>query len=179
METLQVRKEIRKMEDEVFQEISKASSAVPRRQEMFYKKAKDRSTYEQQLVELINRQIRTKDPRPNGTEIREERQLKGKYEELQRKLANLPAKPALPQAFVTTDLSHRPARTSPRQRKETFPAYRPCSACPTGNQGHSTHTTGRRLAGELIASPDNPLSTRVIVSGSGSIPERAVRRQRL
>ncbi len=171
METLQVRKEIRKMEDEVFQgDIKGVVRQFPHDvQEMFYKKAEDRSTYEQQLVELINRQIRNKRSKTKwDKKFEKSKELKGKYEELQRKLANLPAKPALPQAFVTTDLSHRPARTfiPGKKRTETFPAYLTLLGLPNPEIKATPHgTTGRRLAlANWIASPDNPLSTRVIVN---------------
>ena len=171
MKTLQVRKEIRKMEDEVFQgDIKGVVRQFPQDvQEMFYKKAEDRSTYEQQLVELINRQIRNKRSKTKwDKKFEKSKELKGKYEELQRKLANLPAKPALPQAFVTTDLSHRPARTfiPGKKRTETFPAYLTLLGLPNPEIKATPHgTTGRRLAlANWIASPDNPLSTRVIVN---------------
>ena len=61
-ETIQVRDEIRKMEDEVFQgDIKNVVKQFPQDvQDMFYKKAEERTTYEQQLVELINRQVRHK-----------------------------------------------------------------------------------------------------------------------
>ena len=128
METLQVRNEIRKMEDEVFQgDIKGVVRQFPQDvQDMFYKKAEDRSTYEQQLVELINRQIREQKIQDQmGQKIREDEELKSKYEELQLKLASLGPSLPLPQAFVTTDLSDRPARTfiPGKKRKETFPAF--------------------------------------------------------
>jgi len=170
-ETLQVRNEIRKMEDEVFQgDIKNVVKQFPQDvKDMFYKKAEDRSTYEQQLVELINRQIRNKrDKTKWDKKFEKSEELKGKYEELQRKLANLPAKPTLPQAFVTTDLSDRPARTfiPGKKRKETSPAFLTLLGLPSPKIKATPHgTTGRRLAlASWIASPDNPLSTRVIVN---------------
>ncbi|MDC0157375.1 DUF1549 and DUF1553 domain-containing protein [Verrucomicrobia bacterium] len=169
--TIQVRDEIRKMEDEVFQgDIKNVVKQFPQDvKDMFYKKAEDRSTYEQQLVELINRQIRTQKTRKKwDKKFEKDEELKSKYEKLQLKLDSLGTKPSLPQAFITTDLSDQPARTfiPGKKRKETSPAFLTLLGLPNPKVKPTQHgTTGRRLAlANWIASPDNPLSTRVIVN---------------
>ncbi|MBT4665561.1 MAG: DUF1553 domain-containing protein, partial [Opitutae bacterium] len=138
-------------------------------QDMFYKKAEDRSTYEQQLVELINRQIRTQKIRKKwDKEFEKNEELKSKYEKLQLKLASLGTKPSLPQAFITTDLSDRSAQTfvPGKKKQEVLPAFLTLLGLPNPKIKSTKHgTTGRRLAlANWIASPDNPLSTRVIVN---------------
>ena len=127
-ETIQVRDEIRKMEDEVFQgDIKNVVKQFPQDvQDMFYKKAEERSTYEQQLVELINRQVRDKRSKTKwDKKFEKDEELKSKYETPSHKLASLGTKPSLPQAFITTDLSDQPARTfiPGKKRKETSPAF--------------------------------------------------------
>jgi hypothetical protein len=170
-ETLSVREEIRKLQDEVFQgDVKSVVKQFPQDvQEMFYKSQEERSTYEQQLVELINRQIRTKRSKTKWDKKFEKSEvLKSKYEKLQLELASLATKPSLPQAFITTDLSTQPARTfvPGKERRETFPAFLTLLGLPSPKIKSTEHgTTGRRLAlANWIASPDNPLSTRVIVN---------------
>ena len=170
-ETIQVRDEIRKMEDEVFQgDIKNVVKQFPQDvQDMFYKKAEERSTYEQQLVELINRQVRDKRSKTKwDKKFEKDEELKSKYEKLQLKLASLGTKPSLPQAFITTDLSDQPARTfiPGKKRKETSPAFLALLGLPNPEIKPTPHgTTGRRLAlANWITSPENPLSTRVIVN---------------
>ena len=170
-ETIQVRDEIRKMEDEVFQgDIKNVVKQFPQdAQDMFYKKAEERSTYEQQLVELINRQVRDKRSKTKwDKKFEKDEELKSKYEKLQLKLASLGTKPSLPQAFITTDLSDQPARTfiPGKKRKETSPAFLALLGLPNPEIKPTPYgTTGRRLAlANWITSPENPLSTRVIVN---------------
>lgn len=170
-ETIQVRDEIRKMEDEVFQgDIKNVVKQFPQDvKDMFYKKAEDRSTYEQQLVELINRQVRDKRSKTKwDKKFEKDEELKSKYEKLQLKLASFGTKPSLPQAFITTDLSDQAARTfiPGKKRKEASPAFLALLGLPNPKIKPTPHgTTGRRLTlANWIASPDNPLSTRVIVN---------------
>ena len=162
-ETIQVRDEIRKMEDEVFQgDIKSVVKQFPQDvQDMFYKKAEERSTYEQQLVELINRQVRDKRSKTKwDKKFEKDEELKSKYEKLQLKLASLGTKPSLPQAFITTDLSDQPARTfiPGKKRKETSPAFLALLGLPNPEIKPTPHgTTGRRLAlANWITSPENP-----------------------
>ena len=136
-------------------------------QEMYYKKPEERTTHEQQLVEMVNRQVRQKGKRIKWEEKFKE-ELKKKYDNLNLQLASFSPKPSLPQAFITTDLSVRPARTfvPGKKKQETFPEFLSLLNLPSPKIEETKHgTTGRRLAlANWITSPDNPLSTRVIVN---------------
>ena len=94
--------------------------------------------------------------------------MKKKYDDLNLELASFSPKPSLPQAFITTDLSVRPAHYFCSQEKETetFPEFLTLLNLPSPKIEETKHgTTGRRLAlANWITSPDNPLSTRVIVN---------------
>ena len=168
-ETMPIRKKMRQLEDEVFKyHIKGVVKQFPEDvQDMFYKKAEDRSTYEQQLVELVNRQIRVKRAKTKW-EFKNKEDLKTEYEKLKVELASFSPKPSLPQAFITTDLSANPARTyiPGRKKEETTPAFLSLLGLPKPEVRKTPHgTTGRRLAlANWITSPDNPLSTRVIVN---------------
>ena len=168
-ETMPIRKKMRQLEDEVFKyHIKGVVKQFPEDvQDMFYKKAEDRSTYEQQLVELVNRQIRVKRAKTKW-EFKNKEDLKTEYEKLKVELASFSPKPSLPQAFITTDLSVRPARTfvPGKKKQETFPEFLSLLNLPSPKIEETKHgTTGRRLAlANWITSPDNPLSTRVIVN---------------
>ena len=138
-------------------------------QEMYYKKPEERTTHEQQLVEMVNRQVRHKWIRTKWEEkFKKKEELKKKYDDLNLELASFSPKPSLPQAFITTDLSTRPARTfvPGKKRQETFPEFLTLLNLPSPKIEETKHgTTGRRLAlANWITSPDNPLSTRVIVN---------------
>ena len=138
-------------------------------QEMYYKKPEERTTHEQQLVEMVNRQVRHKSIRIKWEEkFKKNEELKKKYDDLNLQLASFSPKPSLPQAFITTDLSTRPARTfvPGKKRQETFPEFLTLLNLPSPKIEETKHgTTGRRLAlANWITSPDNPLSTRVIVN---------------
>jgi len=136
-------------------------------QGMYYKKTEERTTHEQQLVEMVNRQVRQKGKRIKWEEKFKE-ELKKKYDDLNLQLASFSPKPSLPQAFITTDLSVRPARTfvPGKKKQETFPEFLSLLNLPSPKIEETKHgTTGRRLAlANWITSPDNPLSTRVIVN---------------
>jgi hypothetical protein len=169
--TLSVREEIRKLQEEAFKgDLKKVVKQFPQDvKDMFYKKAEDRSTYEQQLVELIERQVRVKRSKTKwDKKFEKDEELRSNYEKLKLELVSLGTKPSLPQAFITTDLSDQPARTfiPGKKRKETFPAFLTLLGLPSPKVKPTQHgTTGRRLAlANWIASPDNPLSTRVIVN---------------
>ena len=138
-------------------------------QEMYYKKPEERTTHEQQLVEMVNRQVRHKSIRIKWEEkFKKNEELKKKYDDLNLELASFSPKPSLPQAFITTDLSTRPARTfvPGKKKQETFPEFLTLLNLPSPKIEETKHgTTGRRLAlANWITSPDNPLSTRVIVN---------------
>ena len=138
-------------------------------QEMYYKKPEERTTHEQQLVEMVNRQVRHKSIRIKWEEkFKKNEELKKKYDDLKIQLASFSPKPSLPQAFISTDLSVRPARTfvPGKKKEETFPEFLTLLNLPSPKIEKTKHgTTGRRLAlANWITSPDNPLSTRVIVN---------------
>ena len=138
-------------------------------QEMYYKKPEERTTHEQQLVEMVNRQVRHKWVRTKwDKKLNNKEELKKKYEDLKHQLASFSPRPSLPQAFVTTDLSVRPARTfiPGKKKRETFPEFLSLLKLPAPKIKETEHgTTGRRLAlANWITSPENPLSTRVIVN---------------
>ena len=138
-------------------------------QEIYYKKPEERTTHEQQLVEMVNRQVRHKWVRTKWDEkLKKKEQLKKKFDDLNHQLASFSPKPSLPQAFITTDLSVRPARTfiPGKKKRETFPEFLSLLKLPAPKIKETEHgTTGRRLAlANWITSPENPLSTRVIVN---------------
>ncbi|MDA7757816.1 DUF1549 and DUF1553 domain-containing protein [Opitutales bacterium] len=168
-ETMPIRKKMRQLEDEVFKyHIKGVVKRFPEDiQEIFYKEKAVRSTYEQQLVELVNRQIREKRSKTKW-EFKNKEDLKTEYEKLKVELASFSPNPSLPQAFITTDLSANPARTyiPGRKKEETTPAFLTLLGLPKPEVRKTPHgTTGRRLAlANWITSPENPLSTRVIVN---------------
>ena len=168
-ETMPIRKKMRQLEDEVFKyHIKSVVKQFPQDiQKIFYKGKAVRSTYEQQLVELVNRQIREKRAKTKW-EFKNKEDLKTEYEKLKVELTSFSPKPSLPQAFITTDLSANPARTyiPGRKKEETTPAFLTLLGLPKPEVRKTQHgTTGRRLAlANWITSSENPLSTRVIVN---------------
>ena len=168
-ETMPIRKKMRQLEDEVFKyHVKGVVKQFPEDiQKIFYKEKAVRSTYEQQLVELVNRQIREKRAKTKW-EFKNKEDLKTEYEKLKVELASFSPKPSLPQAFITTDLSVKPARTyiPGRKKEETTPAFLTLLGLPKPEIRKTPHgTTGRRLAlANWITSSENPLSTRVIVN---------------
>ena len=170
-ETAEIRKKLFELKKDIFKgEEKNAVKQFPDDvQHMYYKKPEDRTTYEQQLVEMVNRQVRHKWIRTKWDEkFKKKEELKKKYDLLNHQLASFSPKPSLSQAFITTDLSVRPARTfvPGRKKRETFPEFLSLLNLPPPKIKETEHgTTGRRLAlANWITSPDNPLSTRVIVN---------------
>ena len=170
-ETVEVREKLLELKKDIFkgEEKNVVKQFPADIQEMYYKKPEDRTTHEQQLVEMVNRQVRHKWIRTKWEEkFKKKEELKKKYDDLNLELANFSPKPSLPQAFITTDLSVRPARTfvPGKKRQETFPEFLTLRNLPSPKIEETKHgTTGRRLAlANWITSPDNPLSTRVIVN---------------
>ena len=170
-ETVEVREKLLELKKDIFkgEEKNVVKKFPADIQEMYYKKPEERTTHEQQLVEMVNRQVRHKWIRTKWEEkFKKKEELKKKYDDLNLELASFSPKPSLPQAFITTDLSVRPARTfvPGKKRQETFPEFLTLLNLPSPKIEETKHgTTGRRLAlANWITSPDNPLSTRVIVN---------------
>ena len=170
-ETVEVREKLLELKKDIFkgEEKNVVKQFPADIQEMYYKKPEERTTHEQQLVEMVNRQVRHKWIRTKWEEkFKKKEELKKKYDDLNLELASFSPKPSLPQAFITTDLSVRPARTfvPGKKRQETFPEFLTLLNLPSPKIEETKHgTTGRRLAlANWITSPDNPLSTRVIVN---------------
>ena len=170
-ETTEVREKLLELKKDLFKgdEKNVVKQFPADAQEMYYKKPEERTTHEQQLVEMVNRQVRHKWVRTKwDKKLTKKEELKKKYEDLNHQLASFSPKPSLHQAFVTTDLSVRPARTfiPGKKKRETFPEFLSLLKLPAPKIKETEHgTTGRRLAlANWITSPENPLSTRVIVN---------------
>ena len=170
-QTFPIRNQIEQIKKELFRgdEKSVVKQFPDDIQKLYYKKKEERTTYEQQLVEMVNRQVYRKWTRTKWDEkIKKKKDLKKKYEDLNLQLASFSPKPSLPQAFITTDLSENPARTyiPGRKKEETTPAFLTLLGLPKPEVRKTPHgTTGRRLAlANWITSSENPLSTRVIVN---------------
>lgn len=140
-------------------------------QAIYEKPKQERTAYEEQLAQLVQRQVDHKEKRLDfeKTFAKDAAKLE-KYKTLKAELAALdPLKPQpLPGAFITTDVGPDPAETFFKKRGEKVsvePAFltllnpdKP-KIEPTGS------TTGRRTAlASWVASEDNPFSTRVIVN---------------
>ncbi|MFT5465123.1 MAG: hypothetical protein ACI8UO_000209 [Verrucomicrobiales bacterium] len=141
-------------------------------QEMYGKPQGDRTAFEEQMVMLVDRQVRAKrsnsDPKKYIDGKSDE--IKARYAELQAKLKEFEAmKPdPLPLAFTTTDVGPKPAKTFLNSRSgkvEVAPEFLTLLGQPAPKISPTATTTGRRTAlANWIASPDNPLATRVIVN---------------
>ncbi len=154
-------------------------------QEIYAKPAAERTAYEEQLAQLVQRQVDHKWRR-----IKWETELKkkddGRLERYQALTAELrkfdhlkPETP--PNGFIATDVKTRPAATflAKRSGKEAVePAFLTLLGQPAPEIAPTASTTGRRRAlADWIASENNPLSTRVIVNriwqhhfGRGIVP---------
>jgi len=141
--------------------------------EMYGKPASQRSPYEEQISQLVQRQVDYAFQRMDFEKIfaKDKRKL-AKYQDLTKKLKSFDhlKPPAPPKAFVATDVSARAAPTFYKDKKskkdtEVEPAFLTILGSPEPKITPTRHTTGRRLAlANWIASKDNPLSTRVIVN---------------
>ena len=184
-ETLELRQQIAAIENEAHKsKIQFAVNQFPKDvQEIYRKPATERSTYEEQLVQLVERQVQAQ-RRKQKVEDR----LKGKAEEMST-YKNLKAKltesekkkPKLIDAFITFDISEKPARTfipASKDKTEVEPAFLTLLGLPPPKISPNKFSTGRRTAlAEWITNEKNPLSTRVIVNrvwqqhfGQGIVP---------
>ncbi len=153
-------------------------------QKIYYKPSNERTAYEEQLAQLVQRQVDH-----NWNRIKWESEFKKKedrleqYEKLKAELAKFDhLKPKeFPNGFIATDIKPEPAKTYLAKRsgkEEVEPAFLTLLGQPAPKIEPTDTTTGRRKAlADWIASPNNPLSTRVIVNriwqrhfGTGIVP---------
>ncbi|WP_417739576.1 PSD1 and planctomycete cytochrome C domain-containing protein [Rosistilla oblonga] len=140
-------------------------------QQMFAKPREERTTYEQQMVMLVERQVTRKNAEADGKKVfaKKPEEL-AKFNDLQAQLKafdHLKPEP-LPTGFVATDVGPEPAETilvSRTGKTNVDPAFLTLLGQPAPVIKPTETTTGRRRAlADWIAQPDNPLSTRVIVN---------------
>lgn len=154
-------------------------------QEMYNKPFADRSSYEKQMAELIEKQVIDQTGRVDylkELKAKEPEKL-ARYQVLLEKLKELekskPMEP--PEAFITTDISPSavPTFLGGRNGKDVVdPAFLALLGLPKPDIQPTETTTGRRKAlADWIADPKNPLSTRVITNrlwqyhfGNGIVP---------
>jgi hypothetical protein len=154
-------------------------------QEMYNKPFAERTSYEKQMAELIEKQVIDQTGRVNYLkEIQtSEPEKLARYQELLEELKELERnKPRdLPEAFVTTDISSSPVPTYLGGRNghvEVKPAFLTLLGLPEPEIHPTETTTGRRTAlANWIADSGNPLSTRVMANrlwhyhfGHGIVP---------
>ncbi|NNE90671.1 MAG: DUF1553 domain-containing protein [Verrucomicrobiales bacterium] len=182
--------EIRAGLDEMMQPLldSKRKSSVKQFpadiQAMVEKKPEDRTAYEEQMAQLVERQVIDQqakiDPKKH---FEKDPEKKAKYEDLKKRLEELAEKKPkpLPTAFISTDISRDPAATILKTRTgktEIEPGFLTLLGEPVPKIEPTESTPGRRTAlAKWITSPENPLSTRVITNriwqhhfGRGIVP---------
>ncbi len=139
--------------------------------EMYAKDPMARTAYEEQIAQLVQRQvdaaIRTLDFKKKFEKDKDKLE---QYQRLTEDLArfdSLKPKP-LPTGFIATDVGPNAAKTffsKKGGRVAVEPAFFTLLNLPVPTITPTAHTTGRRLAlANWIANKDNPLSTRVIVN---------------
>ena len=150
---------------------------------MYHKPASQRTPHEEQLAQLVERQVVAQTRKQNIEKLLEKKPEElAEYKKLKEELeAFASKKPQLPNAFITTDVGPRAARTflpSTSDKTEVEPAFLSLLGQPAPKIKAMTKTSGRRSAlAKWIANKDNPLSTRVIVNriwqhhfGKGIVP---------
>ncbi len=150
---------------------------------MYHKPASQRTPHEEQLAQLVERQVVAQTRKQNIEKLLEKKPEElAEYKKLKKNLeAFASKKPQLPNAFITTDVGPRAARTflpSTSGKTEVEPAFLSLLGQPAPKIKAMTKTSGRRSAlAKWIANKDNPLSTRVIVNriwqhhfGKGIVP---------
>ncbi|MDF1815808.1 MAG: DUF1549 domain-containing protein [Verrucomicrobiales bacterium] len=141
-------------------------------QEIYWKPQAERNAYEEQLAQLVQRQV---DHKARGTkwekEFEKDKEKLARYKELNAELAkfdHLKPKEKIPNGFISTDVKPTPADTllEKRGKKNVVePAFLTLLGQPAPKIEPTGSTTGRRTAlADWIADPGNPLSTRVIVN---------------
>ena len=138
---------------------------------IYWKSPEERTAYEEQLAQLVQRQVDFGYKRIDFKKIfaKDEKKL-ARYTELTEKLKAFDKlKPApLPTAFITTDVGIEPAETilKRRQHDEVIePAFLTLLGQPAPEITPTETTTGRRTAlANWIASEENPFTARVMVN---------------
>jgi len=153
-------------------------------QAMYNKSASERTAYEEQVAQMVQRQVDYDLRRADFKKaIAKDEAKLARYTELTEKLKafdDIKPKP-LPLAFITTDVGARPAQTllERRGKKEVIaPAFLTLLGESKPEIKATEQTTGRRTAlANWIASEDNPLTPRVMVNriwqrhfGTGLVP---------
>lgn len=152
-------------------------------QEIYRKPAPERTTYEEQIAQLVQRQVdgqRRRNKIPDRLKGKDE--LLAEYNEIIKKLESTQTKkPTLQDAFISVDVGKNPAQTFFKTRKEknfVEPEFLTLLEEPAPKIQPTELSTGRRTAlANWLTRKDNPLSTRVIVNriwqnhfGSGIVP---------
>ena len=171
-QTQEIRAKLAKIEGDAF--AGKKSFAVGQFPEdvkaMYNKPAAERTPYEEQLAQMVERQVVAQKRKQNVEKLLEKKPKElTRYLELKKQLDAFDSKkPQLPDAFITTDVGPKAARTfipSVSGKIEVKPAFLSLLGQPDPNIKPMTKTSGRRSAlAKWIANKDNPLSTRVIVN---------------
>jgi len=140
-------------------------------QAIYWKKPEERNAYEEQLAQLVQRQVDFEFRRIDykKTFAKDEEKL-ALYTELTEKLKAFDElKPApLPTAFITTDVGPKAADTILKRRGKNEviePAFMTLLGQPAPKIAPTGKTTGRRTAlANWIASEENPFTARVMVN---------------
>ena len=153
-------------------------------QAMYNKPGSERSSYEEQMAALVQRQVhdQTLSIKPES-QVKKDDSKRARYEELVEALKGFEhLKPsALPDAFVVKDISASPVPTfiaSRTTKTNVEPGVLTLLGQDAPNVVATKQSTGRRLAlANWITQPDNMLTTRVAVNriwqhhfGQGIVP---------
>ena len=152
-------------------------------QTIYRKPASERTTYEEQIAQLVQRQVDGQRRRNKiADRLKGKEELLAEYNELVKKLkATKTKKPTLKDAFISVDVGKTPAQTFYKTRKEknyVEPEFLTLLGEPAPNIKPTKFSTGRRTAlANWLTRKENPLSTRVIVNriwqnhfGAGIVP---------
>ncbi len=142
-------------------------------QKIYNKPAAERTAYEEQIAYLMYLQVLEKYNAELDKKFKKDSPERAEWESLKQELATFDAqKPApLPTTLTVTDVGplapvvHVPDRPKLGEIAPGFPSVLDPAPAVIESLAHNPHTTGRRTAlAKWIASPTNPLSTRVIVN---------------
>lgn len=140
-------------------------------QKIYYKPAAERTPYEQQIAHLIHLQVLDKYAGELDKKFKKDSPERAEWEALKKELATFDSqKPALPTTLTVKDVGplapvvHIPERPRLGEIAPGFPTVLDPEPARIDSPTIGS-TTGRRTAlARWIASPANPLSTRVIVN---------------
>ncbi len=173
--TLSIREKIAALEAPRKKELEKAAVIAFQEdfQAIYYKAPADRSPYEQQIAHLIHLQVVEKYTVELDKKFKKDSPERAEWEGLKKELATFDSQkpPELPTTLTVADVGplapvvHVPDRPKLGTIEPGIPSVldaKPATIEPLPN---NLHSTGRRAAlAKWIASPTNPLSTRVIVN---------------